>query len=133
MTSTRFALVLIGVFAGVAVVLACVGLYGVLSTAVRQRTAEIGVRVALGASRRSVFGLIVGHGMKLSMLGLVIGLLAAIGLTRSMTTMLVSVQPTDAPTYLTIVFLFVAIALVACALPARRAASLDPIWALRAD
>ena len=133
MTATRFALVLIGVFAGVAVILACIGLYGVLSTAVRQRTAEIGVRVALGASRRSVFGLVVGHGMKLSAFGLAIGLLAAFGLTRSMTTMLVGVRPTDLPTYLTIVVLFVVITLLACALPARRAAHLDPLKALRSE
>jgi putative ABC transport system permease protein len=133
MTGTRFALVLIAVFAGVAVVLACVGLYGVLSTAVRQRTSEIGVRVALGASRRNVFGLVVGHGMKLSALGLGIGLLGAFVLTRSMTTMLVGVHPTDLPTYLTIAVLFVAIALVACAVPARRAANLDPLRALRSE
>ena len=133
MTATRFALVLIGVFAGVAVVLASVGLYGVLSTAVRQRTAEIGVRVALGASRASVFALVVGHGMKLSVLGLGIGLLAAFALTRSMTTMLVGVSPTDLPTYAAIVVLFVVIALLACALPARRAATLDPLKALRSE
>ena len=133
MTSTRFALVLIGIFAAVAAVLACVGLYGVLSTAVRQRTAEIGVRVALGASRRSVFGLVVGHGMKLSALGMAIGLMAAFALTRSMTSMLVGVRPTDLPTYAAIVVLFVVIALVACSLPARRAARLDPLRALRSD
>jgi predicted permease len=133
MTSTRFALVLIGIFAGVAAVLASVGLYGVLSTAVRQRTAEIGVRVALGASRRSVFALVVGHGMKLSAIGLALGLLAAFVLTRSMSTMLVGIGPTDLPTYGAIVVLFIAIALIACSVPARRAASLDPLKALRAD
>jgi putative ABC transport system permease protein len=133
MTSTRFALVLIAVFATIAALLACVGLYGVLSTAVRQRTAEIGVRVALGAPRRSVFGLVVGHGMKLSALGLGVGLIAALVLTRSMTTMLVGIQPTDLPTYATIVVLFIAIALVACSLPARRAARMDPLTALRSE
>jgi putative ABC transport system permease protein len=133
MTATRFALVLISVFAGVAAVLAAIGLYGVLSTAVRQRTAEIGVRVALGASRRSVFGLVVGHGMKLSALGLGIGLLAAFVLTRSMTTMLVGVRPTDLPTYAAIVVVFIGIALVACSVPARRAAMLDPLRALRSE
>jgi predicted permease len=133
MTATRFALVLIGIFAVVAVALACVGLYGVLATAVRQRTAEIGVRVALGATRGNVFGLVVGHGMKLTAIGLGIGLLAAFGLTRSMTTMLVGVRPTDLPTYGAIVVLFVSIALVACSLPARRAAMLDPLRALRSD
>jgi predicted permease len=133
MTSTRFALVLIGIFAGVAAILACVGLYGVLSTAVRQRTAEIGVRVALGAQRRSVFGLVVGQGMKLSALGLALGVVAAFVLTRFMTTMLVGVHPTDLPTYGAIVVLFVAIALLACSLPARRASRLDPLKALRSE
>jgi putative ABC transport system permease protein len=133
MTSTRFALVLIGIFAGVAAILACVGLYGVLSTAVRQRTAEIGVRVALGAPRRSVFGLVVGHGMKLSALGLGLGLVAAFVLTRSMTTMLVGVRPTDLPTYAAIVLLFIIITLLACSVPARRAANLDPLNALRSE
>ena len=133
MAPTRFALVMIGVFAIVAAVLACVGLYGVLSTSVRQRTAEIGVRVALGATRRSVFGLVIGHGMKLSALGLAIGLIAAVGLTRSLTTMLVGVRPTDVATYVAITVLFVAVALVSCAVPARRAAMLDPTKALRSE
>jgi putative ABC transport system permease protein len=100
---------------------------------VRQRTAEIGVRVALGATRRSVFGLVIGHGMKLSAIGLVIGLVAAFWLTRSLTSMLVGVRPTDLATYTAIVLLFVAIALLACSVPARRAAMLDPTKALRSD
>ena len=133
MTPTRFALVLIGIFAGVAALLACVGLYGVLSTAVRQRTAEIGVRVAFGATRRSILALVIGDGMKLSALGLALGLVAAFWLTRAMTTMLVGVRPTDPTTYAVILALFLAIALLACWIPARRAASLDPTNALRAD
>jgi predicted permease len=133
MTPTRFALVMIGIFAGVAAVLACIGLYGVLSTAVRQRTAEIGVRVALGATRQSVFGLVIGHGMKLSAIGLAIGLAGAYWLTRSLTSMLVGVSPTDVATYSVILLLFVAITLLACAVPARRAARLDPANALRAE
>ena len=133
MTPTRFALVLIGIFASVAAVLACVGLYGVLSTAVRQRTAEIGVRVAFGATKRSIFALVVGDGMKLSAIGLALGLVAAFWLTRAMTTMLVGVQPTDVPTYVAIMILFVVIAAFACFIPARRAASLDPTNALRSE
>jgi putative ABC transport system permease protein len=133
MTPTRFALVLIGVFAGVAALLACVGLYGVLSTAVRQRTAEIGVRVAFGATSRSIFGLVIGDGMKLSAIGLAIGIAAAFGLTRVMRTMLVGVQPTDPLTYGAILALFLVIAVVACWIPARRAAGLDPANALRAE
>ena len=133
MTPTRFALVMIGVFAGVAALLACVGLYGVLATAVRQRTAEIGVRVAFGATRGSIFGLVVGEGMKLSAIGLALGLAAAVALTRVMSTMLVGVQPTDPATYGAIVGLFVVIALIACLVPARRAAALDPANALRSE
>ena len=133
MTPTRFALVMIGLFAGVAAVLACVGLYGVLSTAVRQRTAEIGVRVALGATRRSVFGLVIAHGMKLSAIGLAIGLVAAFWLTRSLTTMLVGVRPTDVDTYVAMLGLFAVVVLLACSVPARRAASLDPVSALRGE
>jgi putative ABC transport system permease protein len=117
----------------VAAVLACVGLYGVLATAVRQRTAEIGVRVALGASRGRIFGLVVGDGMRLSALGLGLGLAAAWWLTRSLQTMLVGVQPTDPATYAAILVLFVAIALLACAIPARRAAATDPTHALKAE
>ena len=133
MTPTRFALVLIGVFAGVAAVLACVGLYGVLSTAVRQRTAEIGVRVAFGATGANIQRLVIGDGMKLAGLGLGIGLVGAYFLTRAMTTMLVGVQPTDPLTYGAIVALFLAIAVISCYIPARRAASLDPSNALRSD
>jgi putative ABC transport system permease protein len=133
MTPTRFALVLIGVFAAVAALLACVGLYGVLSTAVRQRTAEIGVRVAFGATSRSIFGLVIGDGMKLSGIGLAVGLVAAFGLTRVMRTMLVGVQPTDPLTYGAILGLFLLIAVVACWIPARRAAGLDPANALRSE
>lgn len=133
MTSTRFALVAIAVFAGIAAALACIGLYGVLATAVRQRTAEIGVRVAFGASARSILGRVIADGMKLCALGLVVGVAAALWLTRAMTTMLVGVQPTDPATYAAITALFVVIAVVACWIPAHRAASLDPTVALRSE
>ena len=133
MTPTRFALVLIGVFAGVAAVLACVGLYGVLSTAVRQRTAEIGVRVAFGATGGNIQRLVIGDGMKLAGLGLLIGLVGAYFLTSAMTTMLVGVQPTDPATYAAMIALFLLIAVVSCYIPARRAAALDPSNALRSD
>ena len=99
----RFALVLIGIFAGIAAVLAAVGLYGVLATLVRQRTAEIGVRMAFGAPRASILRLIVGRGLRLSGLGIVIGLAAALGLTRVLNTMLVGVRPTDPITFAVIV------------------------------
>jgi putative ABC transport system permease protein len=133
MTPTRFALVLIGVFAGVAVVLACIGLYSVMSTAFRQRTAEFGVRLAFGGSRTSILGLVIGRGMRLGLIGLVIGFAGALALTRSMETMLIGVRPTDPVTYAAIVALFLALVLLACWLPAHRASSLDPTAALRGD
>lgn len=131
MAPTRFALVLIGVFAVVAVILAAVGLYGVLAGVVRQRTSEIGVRMAFGAPNRSIFRQFIGLGLKLSIVGVAIGLVAAFALTRWMSSMLVGVTPTDPPTYAAIAVLFVAVAVFACWLPARRAAALDPVVALR--
>ena len=128
---TRFSLLLIGVFASIAVLLAGVGLYGVLSTVVRQRTAEIGVRMAMGADPGSIFQLMVGQGMRLSLMGICVGIIAAVGLTRLMSSMLVGVRPTDLTTFAAMVVLFALIALVACWLPARRAAGLDPTVALR--
>jgi len=130
---TRFSLVLIGIFATIAGLLAAVGLYGVLSTVVRQRTSEIGVRMALGAAPRSIFNLVVGHGLRLTALGIVAGIAAALGLTRAMTTMLIGVQPTDPPTFASTVVVFFLIAALACWFPAHRAARLDPTMALREE
>jgi len=130
-SATRFSLLLIGAFAGFAVSLAAVGLYGVLSTVVRQRTAEIGVRVAVGASPAGIYRLLMGHGLRLTAGGLAVGLLAAIALTRVMTSMLVGVAPTDPVTFISMVVLFFLIAGAATWLPARRAAALDPSQALR--
>src|SRR5213078_4130901 len=130
---TRFALILIGVFAGIAVILAAVGLYGVLSNSVRQRTAEIGLRMALGAAPGSVFGLAVRHGLRLSAAGIGLGLVAAFSLTRVMSSMLVGVAPHDPATFCAIAALFFIIAVIACWLPARRAASMDPTVALREE
>jgi ABC-type antimicrobial peptide transport system permease subunit len=115
------------------VVLASVGLYGVLSTVVRQRTAEIGVRMALGARPASIFNLVVGHGMRLTLAGLVVGIVAAFALTRAMTTMLVGVKATDPATFATMAVVFLMIAIMAAWLPARRAANLDPTVALREE
>jgi predicted permease len=131
--ATRFSLMLIGVFAAIAVLLAGVGLYGVLSTVVRQRTAEIGVRMALGAAPARIFNLVVGHGLRLSGAGIALGMLAALGATQVMTTMLVGVKPTDPVTFAAMAVLFLAIAALACWLPGRRAANLDPITALREE
>lgn len=128
---TRFALMLIGIFAGIAVILSGVGLYGVLSTVVRQRTAEIGVRMALGSSKGEIFRLVIGQGMRLSGAGIGFGLVAAFALTRVMRSMLVGVAPTDPVTFAAVALLFATITGTACWLPAYRAARLDPVSALR--
>jgi putative ABC transport system permease protein len=128
---TRFSLLLIGVFSTIAALLAAVGLYGVLATVVRQRTAEIGLRMALGAAPSGIFRLMVGKGLRLSIFGIAIGLLAAFALTRVLTTMLVNVKPTDPVTFVSVALLFLLIAVVASSLPALRAAGLDPTKALR--
>ena len=130
---TRLSLLLIGTFGAISVLLASVGLYGVLATVVRQRTAEMGVRMALGADPASIFKLIVGHGLRLTALGLAIGLLAALGLTRMMTTMLVGVAATDPSTFAAATLLFFLVATVASALPAARAAGLDANAALHEE
>jgi ABC-type antimicrobial peptide transport system permease subunit len=133
MAPIRFTTTLIGVFAAVAVVLAAIGLYGVLATIVRQRTAEIGMRMVFGAPRGSIVSLIVGEGVKLSAGGIVIGVVAAAIVTRVMTSMLVGVSPTDPLTFAAIVLLFAVIAVLASWVPARRAARLDPMVALREE
>jgi len=130
---TRFALVLIGIFGGIAAVLAVVGLYGVLSSSVRQRTSEIGVRVALGASRGTILKLVVGQGLRLSGAGIGLGLVGAFALTRVMSSMLVGVKATDPITFAAMSVFFFGIACLACWIPARRAARLDPIVALREE
>jgi predicted permease len=130
---TRFSLLLIGAFAVIAALLAGVGLYGVLATVVRQRTAEIGVRMALGAQPGNIFQLVVGQGLRLTAIGIAAGLIAAFVLTRGMTTMLVGVKAADPTTYSTMAVLFFIIAAMASWLPAWRAASLDPTAALREE
>ena len=128
---TRFSLMLIGVFSTIAALLAGVGLYGVLATSVRQRTAEIGVRMALGAAPSRIFRLMVGKGIFLSAIGIAIGLLAAFPLTRVLASMLVEVKPTDPVTFVSVAVLFLFVAVMASWLPALRAARLDPTTALR--
>jgi putative ABC transport system permease protein len=128
---TRFSLMLIGVFAVMAALLVSVGLYGVLSTVVRQRTAEIGVRMALGASPGNILRFVVGHGLRLSAAGIVLGFIGALALTRGMTTMLVGVRPSDPLTFVVMSVVFFLIAALSSWLPARRAAGLDPTAALR--
>jgi len=127
---TRFSLLLIGVFAVIAGTLAGVGLYGVLSTAVRQRTAEIGVRMAMGAERGDIVQLVVMQGLRLSGAGILLGLVAAFPLGRVMTAMLVGVKATDPATFVAMAVVFLGISALASWLPARRAAGLDPKTAL---
>ena len=130
---TKFALVLIGVFASVALVLAAVGLYSVLSTTVRQRIAEIGVRMAFGAGRASIFKMMVVQGLRLSAAGVGLGIIAALLMTGAMRSMLVGVRPSDPATFVVMAIGFLVIAAVACGLPALRASRLDPMVALRDD
>jgi putative ABC transport system permease protein len=130
---TRFALVLIAIFAAIAGVLSAVGLYGVLASVVRERTAEIGVRMALGAAQGGIFRLVIAQGLRLAAVGLVLGLLAALAMTRAMKSLLVGVSPTDPITFAAISVFFLGVAILACWLPARRAAGVDPVVALRAD
>ena len=130
-SSTLFSLTLIAVFAATAALLVAVGLYGVLSTVVRQRIAEIGVRMAIGASPAQILRLVIGHGLRLSAMGIALGLVGALLLTRAMTTMLVGVRPTDPMTFVVTGVVFFVVAAVSSWLPARRAAGLAPTAALR--
>jgi putative ABC transport system permease protein len=127
----RFSMLLLAIFAGVALVLAGVGIYGVMSYSVAQRTHEIGIRMALGAQTGAVLKLAVGYGMKLVIAGIVIGLIAAFALTRVMATLLFGVTATDLTTFTLISLLLVAVAALASYIPARRATKVNPIIALR--
>jgi predicted permease len=127
----RFSLLLLGGFAALAMVLASIGLYGVMSYTVTQRTRELGVRVALGAGARDVLGLVLKQGVRLALMGVGIGLVAALGLTRVMRTMLFGVGTTDPVTFVLVPLLLIAVAVLASYLPARRAMRVDPVVALR--
>jgi predicted permease len=127
----EFRAVLLGIFAALALLLASVGIYGVLSQFVSQRTHEIGVRVALGARRRDVLGLIVGEGFKLIITGIAVGLAGALALTRFLASLLYGVGPADPLTFFLVSLTLVGVALLACYVPARRAAKVDPMVALR--
>src|SRR4030095_12125895 len=111
--------------------LACVGLYGVLSYAVARCTNEMGIRMALGAQRRDIFKLVVGHGLVFTLIGLSLGLIGAFGMSRLLTTLTFGLTATDPATYITASLLLLVTSLLACYLPARRAARVDPMTALR--
>jgi len=129
----RVRMLLLSLFAALALALACVGIYGVMAYLVAQRAHEIGIRMALGADRKDVLGLIVGQGLKLSLAGVAAGLLLAAGLSRFLSTVLYGVGTTDAPTFVGVAALLIALAAAASYLPAWRASRVDPVTALRAE
>jgi putative ABC transport system permease protein len=129
----RFGMTLIAAFAGAALLLAAVGVYGVMSGAVAQRTHEIGVRLALGARPRDILKLVVGKGAALMLAGVAVGLGGALALTRVMSSLLYEVSPTDPATYAAVSLLIAGVSLLACYVPARRAVRVDPTEALRAE
>jgi predicted permease len=127
----RFNAITIGLFAATALLLAAIGLYGVIAYSVTQRRREIGIRLALGAQRKQILGLVLMQGARVAAIGAVIGLTAALVVSRMLRSFLFQVAPTDLPTYVVIAFTLMAVALIACYLPARRAAKVDPMVALR--
>ncbi|MGB6875323.1 MAG: ABC transporter permease [Candidatus Acidiferrales bacterium] len=131
MTGQRFAMLILGAFGAIALALAMIGMYGVISYGVAQRTQEIGIRIALGAQRRDVLQMVLGHGIRLAALGIGIGLAAAFGVTRLMGSFLYGVAATDPLTFVAVSLLLLAVALLACYIPARRAMRVDPMVALR--
>jgi putative ABC transport system permease protein len=131
LSSRRVNMLLLGAFAALGLMLAAVGIYGVVSSSVARRTHEIGIRIALGAGQPAVLKLVVRQGLGLALIGIVIGLAASLGLTRFLQSLLFGVKPIDPVTFVAAALLWTAIALLACYIPARRATKVDPIVALR--
>ena len=131
LSRSRFTMLVLGVFAALALVLASVGIYGVIAYSVTQRTQEFGIRIALGASRRDVLRLVLGQGTRLTLLGIGMGIVAALVVTRLMATLLYGISATDPVTFTAVALLLALVALAACYIPARRATRVDPIVALR--
>jgi ABC-type antimicrobial peptide transport system permease subunit len=131
LASQRFSMILLGAFAGLALILSSIGIYGVVSYLVGQKTREIGIRIALGAQRSDVLRLVLGDGAKMVAVGLAVGLAAAFGLTRLMANMLFGVSTIDPLTFACVAAVLSSVALAACYIPARRAMRVDPMVALR--
>ena len=129
----RFVTLLLGLFAALALALAAVGVYGVISYSVAQRTQELGVRIALGAERLAVVRLIVGQALVLALIGIGVGLAAALGVTRAIASLLFNVSAVDPPTYAGVALFLALVAILAAYLPARRASAIEPIVALRSE
>ena len=127
----RFLTLFLGMFASLAVLLAAVGLYGLVSYSVALRTQELGIRMALGAEKRDVLRMVIGQGLKLALIGVAIGVAGALALTRFLSSLLYGVKPTDPLTFIAVSLILIAVALLACYIPARRAAKVDPMVALR--
>jgi ABC-type antimicrobial peptide transport system permease subunit len=127
----RFSMILLVVFAALALLLASVGIYGVISYVVGQRTHEIGIRMALGAQQPDILRLVLGGAGKLAIIGIVIGMVSALGLTRLMANLLYGVGPNDPLTFIAVPAIFISVAFLASYLPARRATKVDPMIALR--
>ena len=127
----RFQTVVLTVFGGISLFLSLSGLYALMAYSVQQRTAEIGIRMALGAQSRSIVGLVLRQGMALWLGGIALGLLCALGVTRWIRSLLFEVQPTDPLTFVAVPVLFCAVAAIACYVPARRATRVDPVISLR--
>ncbi len=133
LATRRLTMVLLGAFAVLALVLASVGLYGVMALTVTQRTRELGIRMALGAERTNIFRLVLGQGMSLMGVGILLGVVGAIAVGRALMSLLYNVGALDPGAVITAILSLLAVALIACCVPARRATQVDPIVALRTE